>query len=236
MGYPAAARRKSVNCSPKDPGRFLDKPDPELHDLDVDEVILGDDFAGSLDLGVDAIALQKDQLTAGLHERHGQGNEFGKSTHRPSRGLIKPGRDIGFLGTRAHDLDIRKPESICLRAQPVGPAFHWFDEDERRIRACGSKHEAGEASTRTDVSHAARDEKGSKKPAVDHMPRPEPRKLQRADEAELFTELSQVCGELTYHVDSITEEDLGGRGLDLQIGRRSGHERISHINTGKWTD
>lgn len=194
------------HCSPKQPGRIRPEFRTELEHLDVLQAMAADDGRRGGDLVRDTGALEEEQLTAGPHERSRDRNELRERADRTGRHLVEGAHRGGVLRASAHNRDIAQTEALGLRAQPLGTTLHRLDQHEVNVGASDREHKSRQPCTAADIGNPRPvAQQGRNEAGVDHVTRPQPCGLQRADQAEFLTELGEVTSESTREIESITE-------------------------------
>ena len=101
--------------------------------------------------------------------------------------------------------------------QPLDASLHRLDQDEAHVRLDDRERDAGEAGAAADVRHRSEPDQRSDQSRVHHVPRPQPRVLQRPEQSELLAPRGEVGGVAAGELDPVAEDDRGRFGLRLDV-------------------
>lgn len=180
-----------------------------------------------VDLRLCAGALHEDQLSAVPKQGSGEGEQLAERTDRPRSHLVEGLIEANLLSARSHDGDVLEPEDADLIVEPGDPTFHRFDEHELDVRPSDRKDQSRQPSSSADVADSAGTKERRHDRAVEDVPRPETRKLQRPDQAEWLTELRKVRGKGTTDIDPVAEQFGCFRRFRLESCRHVSHRSFT---------
>ena len=123
------------------------------------------------------------------------------------------------LCTRANNLNILKTEGFDLFVEPGHTSFHWLDEHELHVRTSDRKHNARQASARTDIANSTRTQQGRGNHTVQNVARPQAGEFEGTNEPAFLTLRGKIGGKLARAIDRVTEECRGDRRLELQLAK-----------------
>jgi hypothetical protein len=101
--------------------------------------------------------------------------------------------------------DVGQAEFRGLVKQPINPALHGFNQNERDIRTRHSQNKAGQTSPTSNVADRAGREQRRHQDGVHNMAGPQPWKLERSDEAQFLSSVRKVGSEASSDINRVSE-------------------------------
>ena len=182
-------------------------PSTEREDLHVTQAGFSNDLLRGDSLLLDARALHEHQLAAGANQRQRSSGSACESAVTARAVTWSSGRRWpGLLRACSEHRDVAEPEPRRLVVQPGNASLHGLDQDEVDVRPGDREHQAREAGAASDIADEPRSQQGRGEHAVQDVARPEPRRLERADQSEFLAARGEFVGEGACQLDAVAEE------------------------------